>query len=67
MLKWEYNVVDLIKEVDKESTGGLLGYWIQTADLEKALNKLGAEGWELVYLQFDKQETIIVGFFKRPC
>ena len=67
MSKWEYKVVDLVKEIEKESAkSGLLGNWLRAVDLEKALNKLGAQGWELVNVHFDREEAIIVGFFKRP-
>lgn len=68
MLKWEYKVVDLIKEIEKESAKtGLPGHWLRTSDLENVLNKLGAQGWELVDIHFilDRQEAIVVGLFKR--
>jgi hypothetical protein len=67
-LKWEYKVVDLVKEIKKESNkDGLLGRWLRESDLERILNKLGAKGWELINVHFsvDKQESVIVGLFKR--
>ena len=69
MLKWEYKVIDLIKEKKKEisSKTELSGHWLRTSDIEKVLNKQGEQGWELINIQFilEKQETIVVGFFKR--
>ena len=69
MLKWEYKVIDLIKEIEKEisSKTELSGLWLRTSDLEEVLNKQGEQGWELIEIQviFEKQETIVVGFFKR--
>ena len=69
MRKWEYRVVDLIEEMEKESieTGRMPGRWIRAPDIEGVLNKLGAQGWELVNIQFmlDGEEPIVVGFFKR--
>ena len=66
MSKWEYKVVDLVEEIEKESAkSGLLGDWLRAVDLEKALSKLGAQGWELVNVHFDREEAIVVGFFKR--
>ena len=64
-MKWEYRVIDLIKEVQKERTTELMGQWLNTSDLEKILNKLGSQGWELVGIVIDKPESIVVGFFKR--
>lgn len=68
--KWEYKVVDFIKEtkMKRDRTQEASGSWLHTSDLEDVLNKLGAQGWELVGIQFiqDKGETIVVGFFKRP-
>ena len=63
-MKWEYKVVDLIKEIQKERTKKV-GQWLNTSDLEKILDKLGLQGWELVDIFLDRQESIIVGFFKR--
>jgi hypothetical protein len=34
-------------------------------DLEKDANKLGAEGWEMLHVQFLSNGWVI-GFFKRP-
>ena len=69
LLKWEYKVVDLIKEIEKEkvSKTELLEVWLRTSDLEEVLNKQGEQGWELIDIQFlfEKQETVVVGFFKR--
>ena len=66
MPKWKYKVVNLIRVIEKSSSeNGLLGKWLRAEDLQEALNDLGAEGWELVNIQFDKKEDIIVGFFKR--
>ena len=68
MPKWEYKVVELVKEIEKESGGKrLLGHWLHGADLEKILNRLGSQGWELVSIHLDRQEAIVVGFFKRAC
>ena len=68
--KWEYRVVDLIKEteMERDRTRDASGRWLHTSDLEEVLNKLGAQGWELVDMHFipDRGETIVVGFFKRP-
>lgn len=70
MQKWEYRVVDLIKEIEKESarTEEVSGRWLSASDVEEVLNKLGLEGWELVNIHFilDRQEPLVVGFFKRP-
>ena len=67
--KWEYRVVDLIKETEKERirTRDASGRWLRTADIEEVLNKLGVQGWELVNVHFmlEKEEAIILGFFKR--
>ena len=69
MTKWEYKVVDLVKEIGKEETR-VEGFrpWLRAMDLEEVLNKLGAKGWELVDMSFllDKGETVVVGLFKRP-
>lgn len=69
MLKWEYKVVDLIKEMGKESikTTEIPGQWVRALDIEDILNKFGEQGWELVDIQFlfEKEEPILVGFFKR--
>ncbi len=69
MRKWEYKVVDLIKEIEKDSTRTTRepGHWVRAPDIEEVLNKLGAQGWELVDIQFilDREEPIVVGFFKR--
>jgi len=68
--KWEYRVVDLIKETEKErtKTGEASAHWLRTSDLEETLNRLGAQGWELVDVHFmlEKEEAVVVGFFKRP-
>ena len=69
MTKWEYKVVDLLREIQKEETkveGS--GHWLRAMDLEEVLNKLGAQGWELVDVSFllDKGEIVVVGLFKRP-
>jgi hypothetical protein len=68
--KWEYKVVDLIKEIEKESTknGGVEEHWLRTENLEEVLNKFGAQGWELVDIHFilNREEAVVVGFFKRP-
>lgn len=70
MTKWEYRVVDLLKEIEKRNvkTGRLSGQWLKTSDLEEVLNKVGDEGWELVHIHFilKKEEPVVVGFFKRP-
>jgi hypothetical protein len=67
--KWEYRVVDLIKETGMECNGtqDASGRWVHASDLEQVLNKLGAEGWELVNVHFiiNHGETVVVGFFKR--
>lgn len=70
MSKWEYKVVDLIKEIEKEGANIVLpGHWLYTSDIEKVLNQLGLQGWELVDIHFilNKQKPVIVGFFKRAC
>lgn len=68
--KWEYKVVDLIKETETEHERArdASGRWLHTSDLEDVLNTLGAEGWELVDIQFilNRSEAVVVGFFKRP-
>lgn len=65
---WEYEVVDLIKETGRDRTREASGRWLHASDLENVMNKLGAQGWELVDIQFiqDRGEAIVVGFFKRP-
>ena len=67
--QWEYKVVDLINEMskDKIKPTEISGRWVRTPDIEAILTKLGEQGWELVNLQFllEKEEPIIVGFFKR--
>ena len=61
MRKWEYRVVDLIREIEKQSakTRGMSGHWLRASDLEEVLNKLGAQGWELVDIKFmlDREEA----------
>jgi hypothetical protein len=68
--KWAYRVVDLIKETEAERDRArdASGRWLRASDLEEVLNKLGAQGWELVDIHFilDRGETVVVGFFKRP-
>lgn len=69
MQKWEYRVVDLIQEIEKENANtGASTQWLQASDLEEVLNKLGAQGWELVDTHFilEKEEPVVVGLFKRP-
>ena len=69
MPKWEYKVVDLIKEIEKEcAEAERPGHWLRESDLEEVLNKLGGQGWELVDIHFllNKGEAIVVGLFKRP-
>lgn len=69
MTKWEYKVVDLIREIGKEETGVEASrHWLRAMDLEAVLNELGAQGWELVDINFllHKGETVVVGLFKRP-
>ena len=67
--RWEYRVIDLIKKLEKENniTISKPGRWVSTLELEKVLNKLGNQGWELIHTQFvfNKREPLIVGFFKR--
>jgi hypothetical protein len=67
--KWEYRVVDLIKETEKERAKSreASGRWLRTADIEEVLNRLGAQGWELVNVHFmlEKEDVVVVGFFKR--
>jgi len=70
MAKWEYKVIDLVKEIEEETAEtGLAGHWIRASDLEKVLNKLGAQGWELVnvHFAFDRREAIAVALLKRAC
>ena len=68
--KWAYRVVDLIKETEVEHgrTREASGRWLRASDVEEVLNKLGAQGWELVDIHFilDRGEAVVVGFFKRP-
>ena len=70
MPKWEYRVVDLLREIEEMSaeTRRSSGQWLKASDLEEVLNKLGDEGWELVHIHFtlEKEATLVVGFFKRP-
>lgn len=69
MRKWEYKVVDLIKEIEKErAETERSGHWLHASDLEEVLNRLGTQGWELVGIHFilEKQEAVVVGFFKVP-
>lgn len=42
IVKWEYKVVDIAELLQDD---------INNATLEKVLNKLGAEGWELMWAQ----------------
>jgi hypothetical protein len=67
--KWEYKVIDLIKEKEKkQAESGTAEHWLLASDLEEALNKLGSQSWELVNIHFilSKDEAVVVGFFKRP-
>ncbi len=68
MVKWEYKVIDLVKEIEKETAKtGLPGHWLRASDLQKVLNKLGAQGWELVNIHFtlDRREAFAVALLKR--
>lgn len=67
MQKWKYKVIDLIKETKKTQTESRIAeHWLRAPDLEEVLNKLGAQGWELVNIHFLLNKEVIVGFFKRP-
>lgn len=68
MQKWEYKI-DYLAHRGQEA-GHIPGhpdkeYWVQ--DLEQELNKLGAEGWELVSFPADILTDSVDGFalFKR--
>jgi len=70
LAKWEYKVVDLLREIEERSaeTARSSGKWLKASDLEEVLNKLGDEGWELVHIHLilKRKEPVVVGFFKRP-
>ena len=69
MQRWEYKVIDLVKETEKiQDKTATSERWIHASDLEDVLNTLGEQGWELVDVHFilDRRETIVIGFFKRP-
>jgi hypothetical protein len=66
---WAYRVIDLVKEIEKKhDKTEATERWLSATDLEEALNKLGAQGWELVdvHFIFERGEPVVVGFFKRP-
>jgi hypothetical protein len=70
MVKWEYKVIDLVKEIEEETAEtGLPGHWLRASDLEKVLNELGAQGWELVNIHFtlDGREATAIALLKRAC
>jgi hypothetical protein len=48
-MRWEYKIVSL-------ETTGFTGSWLNAAALEKNLNLLGNEGWEVVSA-FDTNRT----------
>lgn len=65
MPKWEYKVVDPIKEIEKEYTEmERQDRWLHASDFRRCLNKLGRQGWELVDIHFilDKEEAVVVVF-----
>ena len=67
--RWAYRVIDLVKETEKRrGKAKAAERWLSASDLEEALNKLGAQGWELVDVHFilERGEPVVVGFFKRP-
>ena len=69
MQRWAYKVIDLVKETEKRrGKTETAARWLSASDLEEALNKLGAQGWELVdvHFIFERGEPAVVGFFKRP-
>ena len=60
MVKWEYKIITLqLRHLDKEK---------EKQEWEKALNKLGKEGWELVkvvYVQKLRMPDAFKCFLKR--
>lgn len=68
MKKWEYKILshwDFSKMGDKNLKGGEMFGWVREADL---LNKLGKDGWELIFVPKDAfSHTIEFGsyVFKR--
>ena len=69
MQKWEYKVVDLVKETEKKRAETEVSeHWLRASDLKEVLNRLAAQGWELVDIHFilDNEGSVVVGFFKRP-
>lgn len=61
MTKWEYKTEWICHRVNDEQ-----GLWIQ--DINKALNELGTEGWELVYFPGEILQGSLaeLALFKRP-
>ncbi len=61
--KWEYRVIR-IEDRRPDQAGGRAG----RGSAEEALNKLGAEGWELVSVRIDSQanRSNPIFYFKRP-
>ena len=51
MKKWEYKIIDS-REVKNQ------GFWggTRSGEVEEFLNRLGAEGWEIVNLDFYEME-----------
>ena len=52
MRKWEYKIVD-----SKDVAGGGFFKGKDRAEVDKYLNALGAEGWEIVNLDFRELEN----------
>jgi hypothetical protein len=67
--KWEYRVIDLIKETKshRDRRKNASQYWLKKSDLEEVLTKLGSQGWELINVHFllDTSGELVVAFFKR--
>lgn len=57
--EWEYKIID-ISDIKIPFNSD------KTKEIEKFINKLGSEGWELVTIVFSQIATIVQIIFKRP-
>ena len=62
-MKWEYKTITM-------NTKGFTGGIIEPDELDKGLNRLGSDGWELVSALDTNYEggrsRLVVAIFKRP-
>lgn len=67
MEKWEYRVEYICHRGGNELLPDLSGRYFWQRDLEKKLNELGAEGWELIDFPSDVLDGHVDGYalFKR--